>query len=64
MTHDGDVQPCCMVMGADRAALGSAKRDGFAGVWQNERYRAFRDALLTGDPPEVCAGCSLYRRVF
>jgi radical SAM protein with 4Fe4S-binding SPASM domain len=64
VTHDGDVQPCCMVMGVDRAVLGSAKRNGFAGVWRNEQYAAFRDALTTGDPPEVCAGCSLYRRVF
>lgn len=64
LTHDGDVQPCCMVMGVDRAVLGSAERDGFAGVWRNERYAAFREALTTDDPPEVCAGCSLYRRVF
>lgn len=64
VTHDGDVQPCCMVMGADRAVLGNAEGVGFAAVWTNEAYRAFREALLTEHPPEVCAGCSLYRRVF
>ncbi|HEX7255813.1 MAG TPA: radical SAM protein [Gaiellaceae bacterium] len=64
VTHDGTVQPCCMVMGADRVVLGSAERDGFAKVWRNERYADFRRALRTDDPPDVCRGCSLYRRVF
>lgn len=64
VTHDGDVQPCCMVMGADRAVLGNAERSGFATVWRNDEYEAFREALLTEHPPEVCSGCSLYRRVF
>ena len=64
VAHDGEVQPCCMVMGADRAALGSAEHDGFARVWRNGSYAAFREALLTDEPPDVCAGCSLYRRVF
>lgn len=62
--HDGVVQPCCMVMGADRAVLGNAGIAGFASVWRSEEYRSFREALLTDDPPEVCLGCSLYRRVF
>ena len=64
VTHDAQVQPCCMVMGADRAVLGNAERDGFAAVWRDEDYKAFRAALLTDEPPDVCRGCSLYRRVF
>jgi radical SAM protein with 4Fe4S-binding SPASM domain len=64
VTHDGKVQPCCAVMGADRAVLGDARAEGFAPVWTNEAYRDFRERLLTDDPPEVCAGCSMYRRVF
>ena len=65
VTHDGRVQPCCMVMGADRAVLGRLDERGFTEIWGSEPYRDFRLAL-TGDatPPEVCAGCSLYRRVF
>jgi hypothetical protein len=53
-----------MVMGADRAVLGDAERDGFAAVWRGDAYKSFRAALLTDEPPEVCRGCSLYRRVF
>ena len=64
ITHDAEIQPCCMVMGADRVALGSVKREGFAAVWRGDDYRDFRAALLTDEPPQVCSGCSLYRRVF
>jgi MoaA/NifB/PqqE/SkfB family radical SAM enzyme len=34
VTHDGVVQPCCMVMGADRAALGRLDERSFAEVWR------------------------------
>ena len=64
VTHDAKVQPCCMVMGADRAVLGSVEDESFAAVWRGEAYRTFRSALLTDEPPDVCRGCSLYRRVF
>jgi radical SAM protein with 4Fe4S-binding SPASM domain len=65
VTHDGLVQPCCMVMGAERAVLGRLDDERFETIWAGEPYANFRRAL-TGDatPPEVCAGCSLYRRVF
>ena len=61
--HDGKVQPCCMLMGEDRAILGDV-RDGFEHVWNDAPYRAFREALLGDAPPEVCRGCSEYRGVF
>ena len=64
VTHDGKVQPCCMVMGADRAVLGNVEEEDFAAVWVGEPYRDFRSALLTSEPPDVCRGCSLYRGVF
>jgi radical SAM protein with 4Fe4S-binding SPASM domain len=65
VTHDGKVQPCCMVMGVERAVLGQLDEDDFGTIWEGEEYRSFR-AGLVGDatPPEVCRGCSLYRRVF
>jgi radical SAM protein with 4Fe4S-binding SPASM domain len=64
VTHRGDVQPCCMVMGSDRATLGSIRERSFGEVWSGERYRAFRRRLLGDDPPDVCRGCSAYRGVF
>lgn len=62
--HDGLVQPCCMLMGGDRGILGDAGRDGLAAVWRSEAYEAFRAALSGPTPPEVCAGCAMYRGVF
>ena len=65
VTHDGKVQPCCMVMGADRVVLGNLEEAGFEEIWRSEPYEEFREGLRPrGDPPEVCKGCSLYRRVF
>lgn len=64
VTHDGHVQPCCMVMGSDRAVLGSVTAERFATVWMGDDYVRFREQLLGGDPPEVCRGCSLYRGLF
>jgi len=64
VTHRGDVQPCCMVMGSERATLGSVSDRSFADVWRGRAYRAFRRRLESDDPPDVCRGCSLYRGVF
>ena len=64
VTHRGDVQPCCMVMGSDRARMGRLGDAGFDEIWHGPAYRSFRTALLGDEPPQVCRGCSLYRRVF
>jgi radical SAM protein with 4Fe4S-binding SPASM domain len=65
VTHDGKVQPCCMVMGDDRVVLGHIDDDGgLAGVWHGDAYRRFRFELASDRPPGVCRGCSLYRHVF
>ena len=64
VTHDAKVQPCCMIMGSDRAVLGDVGEHDFATIWRGEDYRAFRQGLLGDDPPAVCRGCSWYRGVF
>ena len=64
VTHRGEVQPCCMVMGADRAVLGDASRERFGAIWHGRAYAEFRAALHTDEPPAVCTGCSLYRGLF
>ena len=62
--QDGRVQPCCMLMGGDRAILGDLGTTSFPAIWRGERYEAFRAALGTASPPDVCRGCSQYRGVF
>ncbi len=64
VTHSGSVQPCCMVMGSDRVALGNVSEKPFGAIWEGEAYGKFRARLETADPPDVCRGCSLYRHVF
>lgn len=64
VTRDGSLQPCCMVMGTDRAELGRLADGTFAEQWHGEPYRAFRERLLGDEPPGVCRGCSSYRGVF
>src|SRR3954470_12484715 len=64
VTYRGHVQPCCMVMGSDRATLGRLGERSFGEIWDGEAYRRFRRALPSDDPPDVCAGCSEYRGVF
>jgi radical SAM protein with 4Fe4S-binding SPASM domain len=62
--HDGKVQPCCMLMGEDRAIQGDIATSDFATIWGNDAYRGFRAGLAGDEPPAVCRGCSLYRGVF
>lgn len=64
VTSTGVVQPCCMVMGDDRVALGQVGEQTFPEIWYGEPYREFRRRLATFDAPEVCQGCALYRRTF
>jgi MoaA/NifB/PqqE/SkfB family radical SAM enzyme len=62
--QDGKVQPCCMLMGGDRAILGDLATASFPVIWRGAGYEAFRATLGTGSPPDVCRGCSQYRGVF
>jgi MoaA/NifB/PqqE/SkfB family radical SAM enzyme len=64
VTSAGVVQPCCMVMGDDRVTLGRLTQQSFPDIWYGEPYREFRRRLMGDDPPQVCVGCSLYRRSF
>ncbi len=64
VTSQGVVQPCCMVMGDDRVALGRLGEQSFPEIWHGEAYTQFRKRLASDDPPEVCQGCALYRRTF
>jgi radical SAM protein with 4Fe4S-binding SPASM domain len=65
VTHDGKVQPCCMVMGSDRSVLGDVKAQRFRAIWRGTEYADFRSGLVgDAEPPDVCRGCSLYRGLF
>jgi MoaA/NifB/PqqE/SkfB family radical SAM enzyme len=62
--YDGTAMPCCMAATPDRANLGNVLADGVAMVWHGEAYKSFRSRLGMAQPPEVCAGCAIYRGTF
>jgi radical SAM protein with 4Fe4S-binding SPASM domain len=64
VTSSGTVQPCCMVMGDDRVSMGELADEELADIWTGEAYERFRAALRSDTPPDVCAGCALYRGTF
>lgn len=67
VTAAGELLPCCMVATADRASFGNVfdgTSDGLRRRWHSEEAQAFRRALASDSPPEVCRGCALYRGTF
>jgi hypothetical protein len=53
-----------MVSTPDRVNFGSMAEKGAEAVWNSQPYQAFRDALSTETPPEVCRSCAVYSGTF
>jgi radical SAM protein with 4Fe4S-binding SPASM domain len=64
ISYDGQAMPCCMVGTPDRASFGNMARDGVVAVWSNAAYEDFRRRLDSGEPPDICRGCAVYRGTF
>ncbi len=64
VSYQGDLMPCCMVGTPDRATLGDMAADGASAVWNGDAYRAFRAALSSDSPPEICRSCAIYSGTF
>jgi len=64
IAYSGEAMPCCMVATPDRINFGNMATQGVAEIWSSERYEAFRTALASESPPDICRGCSLYRGTF
>jgi MoaA/NifB/PqqE/SkfB family radical SAM enzyme len=63
ITAHGRALPCCIapfsLRGYDAFTLGDATQRTLREIWNGEPYQAFRDALLSDQPPAACAGCGL-----
>jgi radical SAM protein with 4Fe4S-binding SPASM domain len=61
VTANGNVLPCCIApfTGAhyDGMVLGNIFQESAEEIWNGQRYRHWRQAMLSGEPPEACAGC-------
>jgi radical SAM protein with 4Fe4S-binding SPASM domain len=64
VSYQGLAMPCCMVATPDRATLGNMAESGVDAVWNGPEYEAFRAALSSETPPEVCRSCSIYSGTF
>jgi MoaA/NifB/PqqE/SkfB family radical SAM enzyme len=62
-TAHGKALPCCIapfsMRGYDGFTLGDATQQGLSEIWNGARYREFRAALLSDNPPAACARCGL-----
>jgi MoaA/NifB/PqqE/SkfB family radical SAM enzyme len=63
ITANGNALPCCMAPFAsvDYASLvmGNVWETEFSLIWNSQKYRAWRQALLSADPPVPCSGCGV-----
>jgi radical SAM protein with 4Fe4S-binding SPASM domain len=63
VTAQGRVIPCCIapfsMRGYDAFTLGDATQQTLREIWNGDKYQAFRNALLSDQPPAACAGCGL-----
>jgi MoaA/NifB/PqqE/SkfB family radical SAM enzyme len=62
-TANGRALPCCIAPfsqhGYENYTLGDATQEELRKIWIGERYQAFRQALLSDQPPEACVNCGL-----
>src|SRR3954447_18486354 len=63
ITAHGRALPCCIApfsaRGYESFTLGDATTQTLREIWNGERYREFRAALLSDCPPAACASCGL-----
>ena len=58
ITWDATVIPCCFDKDAQHA-MGNLKVDGFKEIWNNAKYRKFRDQLMKGRKEiDICKNCT------
>jgi len=60
-TANGRALPCCIAPfsqhGYENYTLGDASQEDLREIWNGPRYQAFREALLSDQPPQACANC-------
>lgn len=63
ITANGNVLPCCIAPFTSAPyrdiILGNLDQQSVSGVWDGDRYQAWRKAMLDGEPPAACAGCGV-----
>jgi radical SAM protein with 4Fe4S-binding SPASM domain len=64
VTANGNCLPCCISPFAttdyDSLKMGNLFEQPFDEIWNGERYRAWRAALMSEVPPLTCRGCGVH----
>jgi len=64
ITANGNALPCCISPFAtsdyESLKLGNVFERPFDEVWNDERYRLWRERLLSDDPHPACVGCGVH----
>lgn len=64
ITANGNALPCCIAPFAtteyESLKLGNLFERPFVEIWNDERYQAWRKALLSDKPHHACAGCGVH----
>lgn len=58
---NGDVIPCCYA--DDRFLMGNTRETSLINIWNNERYRAFRENAKGSQQMEMCQSCRQYMKI-
>ena len=62
-TAHGRALPCCIapfsMRGYQNFTLGDARAAPLREIWNGQKYRSFREALLSENPPASCSRCGL-----
>jgi radical SAM protein with 4Fe4S-binding SPASM domain len=64
LSYEGLAMPCCMVATPDRINFGNMAQSGVEPIWNSGAYERFRRQLESGEPPQICRSCSVYRGTF
>jgi radical SAM protein with 4Fe4S-binding SPASM domain len=54
---DGAVFPCCVA--PPELNMGNVHERSVPEIWNGEKYRRFRQRMMTGDYPDACARCNV-----
>ncbi len=57
ITSDGFVTSCCIRMDPEVNNFGNIFKNDFKDIWNNEKYREFRNAMILGTSNGVCDNC-------
>ena len=57
VSQEGFVTPCCIESDPDIINFGNIFQTPLAEIWNNQKYKKFRYAFITGQPPKPCTKC-------